>query len=543
MASDNALTWLEEELRNERKQVELTLAANHARLLKQLAPMLDASKKSVPPPSTAAIVDTPTNRQRQMQELGKDEVTPDDEGAGWSGCLPCGARPPPQPVEADLIGSDPAEMEPSKDGQAVVPSATGEAGNEVQPEGWKSTVTKILEHWLFDAFIGTIIVANSTCIGIETSFELDNKNTDMFGVLEHIFLAIYIIELVCRFTTYGCRACLGNPWVAFDLLLVLLGAMDLYIVKPVTAATQDGAENQEIAGLMVLRMLRLFRLARLVKMMYTFKVLWKLINGLLGSVGTIFYTFCLIGLILYIFSCMSLQLITKAHRDSSNADIQALVTTYFPNLQVTMLSLIQFVTIDSLAGFYFPLIVEDPKLLLFFIPFILVVSISMVNLVTAVIVDGAIEQSRNDRDTQKAHDAEKFRKILPILKKRFADMDEDGNDLLTVEEVLNAPEDVKHSLEEFGLDDENALAELFEMIDVDESGEINCDEFCDGIFKLVNSEAPVELVRILKQLKMVRKELGELKSGQWITQATFSPQLSKSKGDLTKGDNADAGAV
>jgi len=63
------------------------------------------------------------------------------------------------------------------------------------------------------------------------------------------------------------------------------------------------------------------------------------------------------------------------------------------------------------------------------------------------------------------------------------------------------------------------------MIDVDESGEVDIEEFCDGIAKLINSEAPIELVRILKQLKVLRRDVHELKGT-----ASMSRQSSRGTG-------------
>jgi len=62
------------------------------------------------------------------------------------------------------------------------------------------------------------------------------------------------------------------------------------------------------------------------------------------------------------------------------------------------------------------------------------------------------------------------------------------------------------------------------MLDVDESGEVDIDEFCDGIAKLVNSDAPIELVRIMKNLKVLRRDVKDLKGG-----GTKSRKLSTQK--------------
>ena len=83
-----------------------------------------------------------------------------------------------------------------------------------------------------------------------------------------------------------------------------------------------------------------------------------------------------------------------------------------------MLTLIQFVNTDSIADIYKPLIRKSPVLVVrgrfvgrteeplsqtearqvFFVIFLLVVSVSIMNLVTAVIVEGAIAQAAEDKE-------------------------------------------------------------------------------------------------------------------------------------------------
>merc|ERR1712008_592193 len=126
------------------------------------------------------------------------------------------------------------------------------------------------------------------------------------------------------------------------------------------------------------------------------------------------------------------------------------------------------------------------------------------NLVTAVIVEGAIEQGKQDRDSLMRYKAYSFKKMLPRLKDMFRKMDKDGDGTLTLRELERAPKKIKEDLEQY-LQQSDSLIELFEMIDVDESGEVDIEEFCDGIAKLVNSEAPIELV--------LRRDVKEIKGG------------------------------
>jgi len=234
-------------------------------------------------------------------------------------------------------------------------------------ELFRHKVDKLLSNQRFDAAVGVIIVVNSLCMGLETTYELENRDLTVFEVLEHLFLFVYVAELALRFFAHGC-SCLKSLCVAFDFVLVFMGVVSNYIVGPIINNMGEGnkAVQDSMAGLLVMRMLRLFRLARAVRLLVQFKTLWMLIRGLMGSAGTIAYTFGLILLILYIFSCMAMELITKKLADSEDEQIQALVTSSFPSIPIAMLTLLQFVSMDSIASIYHPLIVNDPALLLFF---------------------------------------------------------------------------------------------------------------------------------------------------------------------------------
>merc|ERR1719482_894811 len=102
---------------------------------------------------------------------------------------------------------------------------------------------------------------------------------------------------------------------------------------------------------MVFKVLRLFRLARTVRLIAQFKVLWMLVRGLLYSLNTIFFTFVIIFLIIYIYACLALELITKSSFRDDDV-FNTMVELYFPDMPYTMMTLTQFVTCDSAASIY-----------------------------------------------------------------------------------------------------------------------------------------------------------------------------------------------
>merc|ERR1719464_1630738 len=102
---------------------------------------------------------------------------------------------------------------------------------------------------------------------------------------------------------------------------------------------------------------------------------WKLIYGLLFSKKLICSTAWILFIMLYMFGCLGVEIITKDPELSDIPDFDM----HFGSLPRVMLTLLQFVTLDSAASIYYPLMLRNPLLLLFFLPVIVIVSIALMN--------------------------------------------------------------------------------------------------------------------------------------------------------------------
>jgi len=491
--SQSVLHWADNALRTEREVLCSLLQERHDNFLKMLAKQLSNMQETNAASTTAVLgpiaadIDTPEEKADKEKSPPMVSRMSLQTASMSAGDMPC--------AEEDVDGFN-------------VPD-----NDQVNAKFHRfRTVAKCLsEHPVIEGFITFLILSNSIVMGIEAQMDVKGYSSTDFIVLEHIFLACFTIELCMRLIAYGTSIICKSGWVAFDAVLVVIGILGNYIITPILEHVKDNNNDMlkdTFRGLLVMRVIRLFRLARIVRLLAAFRTLWMLITGLLSSAWTITYTMCLITVIIYTLSCMSIEIITKRWQDSANADISALVAENFSDLPVTMLSLLQFVIVDGVTDLYFPLVMEDPVLLLFFIPCILLVSISLMNLVTAVIVEGAIEHAKQDRVATQRYRRRNFKKLMPHLKAMFKEMDRDGSHALTQAEVVDAPEHIKMELQQYLHSD--SLSELFEMIDVDEDGAVDVDEFCDSIGKLLFSDAPVEMIRVMKQLKIIRRQLVEM---------------------------------
>merc|ERR1712054_17784 len=108
-----------------------------------------------------------------------------------------------------------------------------------------------------------------------------------------------------RYYVHGIN-CLQVGWVRFDLLLVIIGIFSMLVVGNVDTDTEA------LGTLMVLRILRIIRLARIFRLMVQFKELWMLSRGLLQSAFTMAHVFLLLVVMLYLFACLALEVITKS---------------------------------------------------------------------------------------------------------------------------------------------------------------------------------------------------------------------------------------
>jgi Ca2+-binding EF-hand superfamily protein len=174
-----------------------------------------------------------------------------------------------------------------------------------------------------------------------------------------------------------------------------------------------------------------------------------------------------------------------------------------------MMTLVQFVTLDSIGDIYRRMIpYKFWTYCLFFFSFILVVSISLMNLITAVIVEGSLEQANSDKEVNAAYKTTAMKKLIPQIAELFKEMDADGSGDLDIEEVLNAPPEVQEQLAKVMQTDD--LVELFDILDIDGSGSLDVDEFVDGISKLVTSDQPMEQLRMQKNMNIIRNEVKDV---------------------------------
>eukprot|EP00421_Protoceratium_reticulatum_P008382 CAMPEP_0168374022 /NCGR_PEP_ID=MMETSP0228-20121227/9088_1 /TAXON_ID=133427 /ORGANISM="Protoceratium reticulatum, Strain CCCM 535 (=CCMP 1889)" /LENGTH=310 /DNA_ID=CAMNT_0008386959 /DNA_START=222 /DNA_END=1150 /DNA_ORIENTATION=+ len=225
------------------------------------------------------------------------------------------------------------------------------------------------------------------------------------------------------------------------------------------------------------------------------------------------YTLLLMTLIIYFFSSLGIELVRHhplVEGEEPDSEFVDIAIRYFRDLPTTMLTLVQFVCLDSIGSIYKPLVEKDLAhgnglLVVYFTMTILVISIVLMNLITAVLVNGALEQASQDKEALRVHEDRKKKRLIKGLRPIFSRLDEDNSGEVSLDELLRiTEEDCGYLLRIINMHD---LKEIFGAIDVDGSGSLNIDEFCHGISQASLSKVDPDMQRMMRQISSMHKDL------------------------------------
>lgn len=373
---------------------------------------------------------------------------------------------------------------------------------------------KLVTDQRFEYVTGLIILLNMVTIGLEAEMSAmalagtaKPDESSWIKEVEKAFLAIYTVELLLRLLAGG-RAIFRSFWFLMDFFLVMVGVFGLLIIPAIGESFLSEAGFEK---LLVVRGLRLLRLVRALRMVSHFKVMWRLVHSLLTAGQTMMSTAFLIMLALFIFGCVAVELITHDADLNSIEDTQRIIMQHFPNLFTSILTLLQFVTLDSIAAVYYPLVVHKPWLIVYFALIMLIVSIGLMNLVTAVLVENALENAAVEAEAERLNLKHKIKEALPTLLETFEDLDEDGSGYISRDEIEGVPVTVlpPKLLENVSID---SMVDLFELLDVDGGGQLTQHEFVEGLLNLVLMDVPISTIqslRLLRSIKFISSQLSE----------------------------------
>ena len=131
------------------------------------------------------------------------------------------------------------------------------------------------------------------------------------------------------------------------------------------------------------------------------------------------------------------------------------------------------------------------------------------NLILAIIVEGAIDSSAAEKLIEKKIKLAAFRQMIPDIKAIFAKLDRDNSGTLSVSEIQNVPEDAKKAIFQVAQTDD--VEAIYYIVDEDGSGKVDIDEFVHSLEHFVTSGVPLETFRTMRDVIITRQEVEDLK--------------------------------
>ena len=216
-------------------------------------------------------------------------------------------------------------------------------------------------------FILGVILFNAAILGLETSKPAMEMAGPLIVTLDKICLAIFVVEIAAKLTARG-FGFFKRGWNIFDFIIVGISLIP---------AAQ---------GLSVLRALRILRLLRVLSVTPSLR---RVVEGLMSALPGMGSVFLLTGLIFYIAAVMATKLFGAAFPE------------WFGTLGRSGYSLFQIMTLESWSmGIVRPVMEVFPYAWAFFVPFILVTTFAVVNLVVGLIVN-SMQDAHHEEDVEK----------------------------------------------------------------------------------------------------------------------------------------------
>jgi voltage-gated sodium channel len=218
----------------------------------------------------------------------------------------------------------------------------------------RARLQRIIEAPRTATIITWIIIVNAVVLGLETVPPVMAAAGPVVIAIDYICLGFFVAELAAKLIVYR-LSFFKSGWNIFDFVIVGIALVP---------------SNQ---GLSVLRALRILRVLRVISVAPRLR---RVVEGFVTALPGMGSVFLLMSLIFYIGAVIATKLFAASFPD------------WFGDLGRSAYSLFQIMTLESWSmGIVRPVMEVYPKAWAFFVPFIMVTTFAVVNLLVGLIVN------------------------------------------------------------------------------------------------------------------------------------------------------------
>ncbi|OLP89154.1 Sodium channel protein type 5 subunit alpha [Symbiodinium microadriaticum] len=343
-----------------------------------------------------------------------------------------------------------------------------------------------------------------THVGIPDGMQCDDIGP-LFVVLNHIFQLAYTVELIFRLW-YHRWFFFSSCTNLFDILLVLIGAVDVYVL----AVIAERSSSSELMQL--LRILKLGRVVRLGRTFHLFPGLRLLMHACTSFLPALGWSMVLLGLCITMGGLTMGTLLQDFIMDESKPMSDRLwVWLHYGTSYRSMYTLYEVTFAGSWPTYARPVLETVSHVyVLFFLLYITFIVFAVIRVISAVFLSQTLEAASSDAEMMIQDRLTKKAKFVQKLEGVFQAMDESGDGLLSEEEMSDLLEDkkVQAYLESLEVAVPESKA-LFRMLQNSE-GQVTYEDFIEGILRCKGPARAMDQIVIQAELRFLKASVEQL---------------------------------
>ncbi|CAE7360806.1 Cacna1h, partial [Symbiodinium sp. CCMP2456] len=375
-----------------------------------------------------------------------------------------------------------------------------------------AVLRKVVTSSAFGYGIMFLILANMVILGVEVDASRHlppDENPDYFFIINNSIVCLFVLEIILKLMAFGCKTFFcgrDRGWNIFDCIIVALSlvesASDL-ISRNMAAEADTSAAPMDAGHLRVARFTRLIRAlrgVRVVRLLRFISSLRAILFSISSTLGSLAWTLVLLMIVFYCFGVIIAQLVSdhcRYHLSPEDPEhLRCAVSLgMWDGVPESMMTLFHSITGGlSWVEAFTPLREISSLAAAFMYVYIVMTVFAVLNVVTGVFCNTAIENAKADKDIAVMKQMQKHRTQVEALRAVFNDIEVNQSKLINLSELKVAMQESKLGsfMESMDISTKDIWT-LFMLIDADESGEISIDEFVAGCIEIQGPAKSIQL--------------------------------------------------
>jgi len=398
--------------------------------------------------------------------------------------------------------------------------------DSLEPENGRTWLQRQVQDTRFESFFGIAIVTNAIFIGIQTNYvavNLTETPPPEFKVVNIVYTCLFSVELLIKLIIEGKRFFCDPEhylWNLLDIFIVATSVVEVVTASILSASENDASSTSQFRILRIMRITRLIRVLRATRVIRVIRALRTLVHQIMSTLKSLVWAVILLVLVMFLFAIIFTNGVT-GHRmqaeETQSVDVLDFenelldpLYRYWATVPRSMFTLLKAICGGiSWEEVVHPLSDVDPTTVGLFIIYILFAELAVLNVITGVFCQNAIDSAQHDKDLVTQSILANKKKYIQQIHKIFNDIDVDNSGTITIQEFkkhLNNV-NVKAYFESLELDTSDVWS-LFRMMDTDAGNAIDLDEFVAGCFRLKGFAKGLDMAKLMYEHKWLANKLG-----------------------------------